>query len=109
MSQAIELPRPHGEGPPVPPMWQADLSAEMLAPLFADLSASAEVVSVRGRCARRENSTEPLTLADAHACLVSGAFAGVQLRYRFDGQEWIDTLLRLAGAFRLVRCQVPPA
>ena len=107
MQQTAELPRPHGEGPPVPPMWQADLDAGALEQLFADLTAAAEVLSVRGKGgAGRHASAEPLTLASARERLASGGIAGVQIRYRFEGREWIDTLLRVGRGCRLVRCRV---
>lgn len=110
MQQTAELSRPHGEGPPVPPMWQAGLDAAALEQLFADLIASAEVLSVQGKVgAGRYASDEPLTPASARERLARGEITGVQLRYRYDGQEWVDTLLRVADAFRLVRCRISPS
>jgi hypothetical protein len=107
MQQAVELPRPHGEGPPVPPMWQAELDAAALGQLFADVGAAAEVLSIQGKAgAGRYASPDPLTLATAHERLASGELIGVQLRYRYGGSEWADTLLRAAAGFRLVRCRV---
>lgn len=107
MQQAAELPRPHGEGPPVPPMWQAGLDAGAIEQLFADLTVAVEVLSVQGKAgAGQYASAEPLTLASARERLMSGEFPGVQIRYRFEDREWIDTLLRVAHGFRLVRCRV---
>lgn len=106
MQQAAELPRPHGEGPPVPPMWQADLDAAALGQLFADLGTAAEVLSVQGKSgAGRYASPDPLTLEAAREQFASGEITGVQIRYRFEDREWIDTLLRVGRGFRLVRCQ----
>ena len=106
MQPAVELPRPHGEGPPVPPMWQADLDAAAVGQLFADLGAAAEVLSIQGKGgAQKYASPDPLALDTARDRLASGEIAGVQVRYRYDGGEWIDTLLRAAGGFRLVRCR----
>jgi hypothetical protein len=88
-------------------MWQAELDATALDQLFADLGTAAEVLSVQGKAgAGRHASPEPLTLETARDQLASGALRGVQLRYRYDGSEWADTLLRVAGGFRLVRCRV---
>jgi len=110
VNPTAELPRPHGEGPPVPPMWQATLDAATLGQLFADLAASAEVLSVQGKGdPRRYASADPLTLEAARDRLASGELAGVQLRYRFDGHEWADTLLRAPAGFRLVRCRLAAA
>jgi hypothetical protein len=108
MTDAAELPRPHGEGPPVPPMWKADLDAPALAQLFADLASAAEVLSVQGKGdPRRFAAAEPLTLQAARDRLDAGELAGVQIRYRYDGETWADTLLRTPAGFRLVRCRTP--
>ena len=105
--QTAELPRPHGEGPPVPPMWQAELDRDTLDRLFADLTADAEILSVRGKGAPGQYaSTDPLTLTTARDRFDTGSLTGVQIRYRYDGREWTDTLLRVPGGYRLVRCQV---
>jgi hypothetical protein len=89
-------------------MWQAELGEGTLDQLFADLAASAEVLSVRGKAdPRRYASADPLTLAAARDRLTTGDLTAVQLRYRYDGHEWADTLLRAPGGFRLVRCQIP--
>jgi hypothetical protein len=88
-------------------MWQAVLNEVTLGQLFADLTASAEVLSVQGKAgAGRYGSAEPLTLAAAYDRLASGEITGVQIRYRFEDREWIDTLLRVGHGFRLVRCRV---
>lgn len=108
MQTVAELPRPHGEGPPVPSMWQADLDPAALDQLFADLAAEAEVLSILGKGGPRNYaSSEPLTLAAAYDRLTSGEITGVQLRYRFDGSEWADTLLWTGSKYRLIRCRVP--
>jgi hypothetical protein len=107
VNHAVDLPRPHGEGPAVPPMWQAELDPATLDQLFADLATAAEVLSVRGKADPRVYAAaDPLTLAAARNRLTAGDLTAVQLRYRYDGHEWADTLLRAPGGFRLVRCQV---
>ena len=106
MSTPLELPRPHGEGPPVPPMWQATLDSALLAQLFMDLSACAEVHSVQGKAdPKRPASRDPLTLDDAQERLASGGALAVQIRYRYDGHEWTDTIARTGEGFRLIRCR----
>ncbi|HVK17533.1 MAG TPA: hypothetical protein VM533_11345 [Fimbriiglobus sp.] len=108
MTPTEPLPRPGGDGPPVPPLWQATFDADHLAQLFADLASAAEVLSVQGKAdPRRYAAADPLTLDAAHRRLLDGDLVGVQVRYRYDGQEWTDTILRAAGGYRLVRCQVP--
>lgn len=49
-------------------------------------------------------STEPtLTLDNARDLLRRGEAHGIQLRYRFEGAVWWDTLLRHPEGYRLVR------
>jgi hypothetical protein len=108
MNPNAELPRPHGEGPPVPPLWQADFDEAALEQLFVDLATAAEVLSVRGKVNPvLAASPEPLDLGAARDQLFAGVLTGVQIRYRFDGHEWVDTVLRNGPTFRLIRCRVP--
>ena len=44
-----------------------------------------------------------LTLADARRLLEERAVRGLQIRYRYDGADWWDTLMVLPEGWRLVR------
>jgi hypothetical protein len=46
-------------------------------------------------------------LDEARQAFLSGQARAVQVRYRYDAKEWIDTLLHTPAGVRLVRCQVP--
>ena len=50
-----------------------------------------------------------LNPAAARDRLKAGDVRGVQLRYRYAGREWTDTVLRVPGGYRLVRMEVPAA
>jgi hypothetical protein len=75
--------------------------------ILFDIGAAAELIAVmiKGdpeRYARGGGGD----LEAAAAALDAGA-AGIQLRYRYQGAEWWDTLLPVAAGIRLVRTRVP--
>lgn len=85
------------------------LDAATLDALFADLAAHVELldVFVKGGPVANASAAAP-DLAAARAALDSGA-RGVQLRYRWDGAEWRDTILVVPAGFRVVRTRVDVA
>lgn len=82
------------------------LDGPTLDALFADIAAHTELldVYVKGGPERRA-SEGPADLVAARAALSGGA-RGVQLRYRWDGVEWRDTILVVPAGFRVVRTRV---
>lgn len=106
MSQGDEPGMPLLEAPALPDVQDADLDRETLDQLFFDLSKLAELLEVRvkGAVDAHAVETEP-TLEAALARLAEG-FA-VQLRYRYQGSEWIDTLLPSPAGARLIRVRPP--
>lgn len=87
---------------------EAVLDDGTLQQLFFDLSQLAQIVEVRLKAAERAYATDsaPTLEAARHAVATRDALA-VQLRYRYRNAEWIDTILRVDGGFRLVRVQAP--
>lgn len=88
------------------PLQIADLDQDKLSELFADVEAlgeGVEVVLKRGPV--RVESHETTSLASALQLLRGGMVHGVQLRYRYRGAEWWDTLMPTSEGFRLVRIQ----
>jgi hypothetical protein len=72
--------------------------------LFRDLQRSAQVSAVRTKRGLRGRAGDTVSLEDGVRALLEGDVSGLQILYRFDGQEWCDTLLSDGlGAFRLVR------
>jgi hypothetical protein len=94
------------DGPPVPLMVEGVIDPMTLAQLFADLAAFATVLSVRDkgdpRCCSGE---DPLSPDAALERLLTGSARAVQVRYRFDGYEWADTILAVPTGFRVVRAR----
>ncbi len=97
------------ERPPLPPMHEATLDDAGLDALMADLSGAAEVLEVRVK-GGAERHAQGAELGPALARLRRGEVRAVQVRYRFDGHDWFDSLWRIGGDYRLVRmrAQWPP-
>lgn len=90
----------------VTPVQEALLDEATTSQLFFDVAQAAELVDVvyKGPGARRADpvtAASTPTLADAQRALASGH--AVQLRYRFGGEEWWDTLVRTTAGVRLIR------
>ncbi len=92
---------------PVAPLHDAWLDERALAQLCFDLAHAAELVAVLERGARgaapKHHPATAAGLEAVRAGLVAGSVTAVQVRYRFDGEEWWDTLARGPAGFRLIR------
>lgn len=94
---------------PLARLTTADLDAATLAALFSDLSTLVEIdeVLIKGDALGYAGADAGATgLAEAQRALADGA-RGVQIRYRWAGAGWLDTLLRSPGGVRLVRAPWP--
>lgn len=91
-----------------PPMCEAMLNAEKVADLANDIFESGEEVSLLARSvtASSPGDSKSLTrwqLQASFSALISGGVNRIQVRYRWNGANWIDTLERRGNEFRLVR------
>ncbi len=93
----------------LPPMQQVVLDAETLASLVRDLNECAQIDDV---LLKSDSPTmiEPadrqrVQLDDAILRLQRGEVRGVQVRYRYDGHAWSDTLMHGTDGVRLTRIQ----
>jgi hypothetical protein len=88
----------------LPSLQQAVLDAATLARLVSDIQGLTEVdeVLLKGGSSAMA-SPQRRSLADAVEALQRGQVLGVQVRYRYQGQAWWDTLLRAPQGIRLVR------
>jgi hypothetical protein len=92
--------------PALPPLYDTLLDRDGVCAVVADIEACAELLGVSlKRGARGHGSDEALSLQEALAQLFSGRALGVQVRYRHQGKQWWDTLLRVGEAYRLVRVE----
>ena len=88
---------------------RAELDPQLLDALLDDLTRHTQIMEVTvkgGEFSRAEKA--PVSLQEAIEALRGGRIRGVQVRYRWQGEEWLDTLLANAGQFRIVRLKVPP-
>lgn len=92
----------------LPTLQTADLDEEGLDALLVDLAACAEDIEivVKSAPAARAEGAAP-ALRAALERFRAGELRGVQIRYRFEGRLWCDTLIRTAGGARLVRSPLP--
>jgi hypothetical protein len=97
-----------GEAIELPPLTDVLLDDAQLAELAFDLEHAAELldVALRPLGARRAASAARPSLSAALAALAART-ASVQLRYRYRGEEWWDTLLPGGAGVRLVRIRAP--
>ncbi len=88
----------------VPDMIKTELDAEMLAQLFDDLTACARIEHVQVRATEEGGMVDRgATLAETRQLFESGHASMAQIRYRFEGDTWCDTLMARDGRVRLVR------
>jgi hypothetical protein len=98
----------------LPPMREAVLSIEQIQTLFDDIEKLASDVQVMQRSAgsRRAGVTggdNAQQLGFAKTALLGGQQQRIQIRYRWQGSQWIDTLASQADGFKLVRIEHAPA
>ncbi len=94
------------DGPPVPLMTEGLIDAATLQQLMRDLQAAAQVTEVREKSGPIAYAAEgTITLETAIERLQSGQTRAIQVRYRFDGFDWTDTIMALPNGFRVVRCR----
>lgn len=96
--------------PDVADLFMSVVELDMLRQILTDVRDHAEVLSVGLKSDPRALSGEPHTdLTQAQSWLEDGSLRGLQLRYRFQGEIWFDTLLRLPSgtAFKLIRNKAP--
>ncbi len=90
----------------LPEVYQATLDGETLRGLVRDLCAAAEVVEVLTKAraqARGEPAPGLLGLLACVEALEAGDIQGLQIRYRFEGALWLDTLMKRPHGIALTR------
>lgn len=93
------------ESPPkLPALQQTVLDAPTLEALFRDLAQCTQILAVIPKGGPQAYAADRgIDLEAARTGLASGQFRGVQVRYRYEKQDWCDTLLATPGGVRLVR------
>ncbi|MFT4547208.1 MAG: hypothetical protein ACI9UA_001722 [Pseudoalteromonas tetraodonis] len=89
----------------LPELTESVLDAGQIENLFRDIGALTQVVEIIPKHGRRDyvDDTASLDLEAAQERLLDGSFRGLQIRYRYDGSLWWDTLIGHPEGFRIVR------
>ena len=94
------------DGPPVPLMTKGLINTETLRQLAADLKVAAEVLSIREKAsAATQSAQDEVSLATCIDHLLKGYIRAAQIRYRYAGNEWTDTITATYDEFHVVRCR----
>jgi len=95
--------------PELPDLQQSVLDPDTLAQLFSDLGSLTEILEVIPKALAESYVPESseIGLDEGQKMLLSGVVRGLQIRYRYQGSQWWDTLLpdAASGGFRIVRIQ----
>ncbi len=89
----------------LPELHQTILSPEMLEALFADLEVCTEVLAVMPKAGPGYVTPEDIGLKEGQALLLDGTVRGLQIRYRYQNEEWWDTLINRDGPIHITRIQ----
>ena len=88
----------------LPDLHQAILDEPTLEQLLTDLENHAEVNEVIPKFTAKGYVPEgPMNLDEARKLLHFRSARGVQIRYRYDGSDWWDTIMTAPEGYRLVR------
>jgi len=90
---------------PMPELCETLLSPDQFQELIGDLMTHAEDVKVTVKGAARDRPA-PVRIDEAGRGLADGSVRAVQVRYRFDGEAWCDTLSLGPDGTRLVRTKM---
>lgn len=103
-SDPTDPPRAEAQGFELPPLNEAILDRPTLEQLFLDIGAHTQLLDVAIKGGAREHAREVSPdLHTARQLLIDGAVRALQLRYRYDGKEWWDTLIVTPEGVKLVR------
>ncbi len=95
------------DGPPMPEMREAHLDALQVTQLFSDLGACTQILAIQEKGGKQDHAKSNGTdLAAARHRILNREVLAVQIRYRYDNAEWIDTLLQTPAGIHAVRCRL---
>ena len=90
----------------LPEILQAEWSRDQVMALFADLAAGAEVVHVQLRTAAGEST---VSLASAASAFAASEASAIQVRYRYEGEGWCDTIMPADPTTKIIRTRMGAA
>lgn len=91
--------------PELPALHTTLLDLAQVEQLLRDIETCTELVEVLPKYAAQGHVPDAagISLADARTLLATRAVRGLQLRYRYDGADWWDTLMFAGDRVRVVR------
>ena len=90
--------------PELSELLEAEWACDQVLQLFCDLAAGAEVQHVQLRTASEDRRT---TLAEAESAFIEGSARAIQVRYRFEGDLWSDTIMPGDPTTKIIRSRMP--
>lgn len=103
-SRGLDLSRMEQAEIELPELRETELDADGLRALFRDLVAATEIEGIRCKQAPDQRADAAgISPEEALAWLLEGRVRGVQVRYRYEGESWCDTILATPGGHRVVR------
>ena len=86
-----------------PQLQQVEVDDALLDALVADLSALTEILCVMPKSGAGRVVPKTMPLAEGAQMLRENTLRGLQIRYRYEGDEWWDTLMQTPNGLRLTR------
>ena len=93
------------DAPALPELHSSSLDDAQVAQLLTDIEVCTELTEILPKFAAQQRVPDAasVTLAQAREWLATRAVRGLQLRYRYDGADWWDTLMQDGDRYRIVR------
>ncbi|MCC6234953.1 MAG: hypothetical protein IT580_20080 [Verrucomicrobiales bacterium] len=91
--------------PPAPLLTEGLVDEALLLRLVADLESCAEILEILAKSgpSTMSESGSRLGMREAFHLLTQRRLRALQVRYRYQGEEWWDSILALPVGFRVVR------
>ena len=87
----------------LPEILEAEWGNDLMMELFSDLKNGAEVSHVQLRTA---NGDAAVSLEQARDAFLAGTAKAIQIRYRFEGESWSDTIMPGEPTTRIIRTKM---
>lgn len=88
----------------IPELLQAEWGVDQVLQLFDDLRDGAQVEHVQLRTSKQDSTA---TLVEAQQAFAAGTAQAIQVRYRFEGELWCDTIMPNDPTTKIIRTRVP--
>ena len=90
---------------PLPELHQSVFDKATLEAYIADLNACTEILVVMPKAGPGYVAPKSIKLEEGAKLLLAGQLRGLQIRYRYQNEEWWDTLINRDGPIHVTRIQ----